>query len=54
MSLTNTNVSDEVIVRTTVLPHDQMNYTWLILALVALALIAAGLRKVFWNNNSNQ
>jgi hypothetical protein len=31
-----------------------MNYTWLILALVALALIAAGLRKVFWNNNSNQ
>jgi hypothetical protein len=54
MTATSTNVSDEVIVRTTVLPHDRINYAWLILALLALALIAAGLRTAFWNNNSNQ
>jgi hypothetical protein len=42
-----------VIVRTTMLHADHFDYSWLLLALLASALIAWGLRKVFWDKDSN-
>jgi hypothetical protein len=35
-------------------PGDHSDYSWLLLGLLALALIASGLRGLFWKKNSNQ
>jgi hypothetical protein len=51
---TSTKVSEEVIVRTTLPPHDHIEYFWLLLALLALAVVAAGLRRVFLINDPDQ
>jgi hypothetical protein len=50
---TSTDGTNGVIVRTTALHADHFDYSWLLLALLALALIARGLRGVFWNKGSN-
>ena len=46
-----TNPATGIIIKTTVIHH--YHYGWLILAVLALALISSGLRSIFWNKNSN-
>jgi len=48
-----TNSTDGAIIRTTTFRTDHTDYSWLALGLLAAALIAVGLRKLFWNRNSN-
>ena len=46
-----TNPATGTITTITVIHH--YHYGWLILAIVAMALVCAGLRALFWNKNSN-
>ncbi len=48
-----TNPATGVITTTTILHPNHFHYGWLLLALLALALICSGLRAIFWNKNSN-
>lgn len=41
------------IIRTTRFTHEHVDYSWVLLSSLAVALIAAGLRKLFWPRNSN-
>jgi hypothetical protein len=43
-----------VIVRTTVRHFEQFDYGWMLLALLASALIAKALREVFWDKAQNR
>jgi hypothetical protein len=52
-AVTGADGTNGVIVRTTVLPRDHLDYGCLLFALLTLALIAGGLRKAFWNKDSN-
>lgn len=52
-SVTNVQGTNVVIVRTTKMHSDRFEYGWLLLGLLAAALIAVGLRKLFWNRGSN-
>jgi hypothetical protein len=56
VKMNSTVITDEtngVITRVTVLHHDYFNYRWLILAMLVAALLAWGLRKIFWQKDSN-
>jgi len=46
-----TNPVTGIITRTTIVHH--FHYGWLILTIIAVALICSGLRIIFWNKNSN-
>ena len=46
-----TNPATGIITQTTIIHH--FHYGLLLLAILATALICAGLRAVFWNKNSN-
>jgi hypothetical protein len=51
-----TTITDEtngVITRVTVIHQDYFNYRWLTVAILVAALLAWGLRKVFWAKDSN-
>jgi hypothetical protein len=48
-----TNAATGAITRITVIHHVHFNPGLFLLATVALALIALGLRLLFWNKNSN-
>jgi hypothetical protein len=48
-----TDGTNVVIIRHAIYQNDHVDYSWLLLALVAAAMIAVGLRKVFWNRSSN-
>lgn len=48
-SLTTTDASDGVIVRTTAPSARHSDYSWFFVALLALVLLASGLREVFGN-----
>jgi hypothetical protein len=52
---TSTNGTNGVILRTTVPDSSHLDFSWplLLLALLVLVLIASGLRKVFWDKDSN-
>jgi hypothetical protein len=49
--MTTTNSVTGVITTTTVIHH--YHYGWLVLAILAMALVCAGLRAIFWNKDSN-
>ena len=51
--ISTTNPATGVITTTTILHPNHFHYGWLLLALLALALICSGLRAIFWNKNSN-
>ncbi len=53
VTVVTTNSPRGAIVRTTRFQNDHVDFSWLVLALVAVALIAAGLRKLFWSQSSN-
>jgi len=53
MNTTNITETNGVITRVTIIQHDQFNYRWLALGIIAFALLAWVLRKVFWNEDSN-
>ena len=53
VTVVTTNSTNGAIMRTTKFQHERVDYSWLVLALVAAALIAVGLRKVFWIPSSN-
>jgi endoglucanase Acf2 len=46
-----TNPATGTITTTTIIHH--FHYGWLILAVLAMALICSGLRAIFWNKDSN-
>jgi len=48
-----TNPVTGTITTTTIIHHDNFHYGWLLLALLALALIGSGLRAMFWTKDSN-
>jgi hypothetical protein len=48
-----TNETNGVITRVTVFHNNRMDYRWLIIAVLAFALLAWVLRQVFWNKDSN-
>jgi hypothetical protein len=48
-----TNEPGGVILKTTTFSHDNWNYPWLIAAVLVFALLAWGLRKIFWNKDSD-
>lgn len=48
-----TNPATGVITRTTIIHHVHFHYGWLLLAILAMALICSGLRLIFWNKDSN-
>jgi hypothetical protein len=53
---TNTNPDTgaiTMITRTTVVSHPHFHYGLFLLAILASALIACGLRTLFWNKDSN-
>jgi hypothetical protein len=52
-STVTTEETNGVITRITVIHHDFFNYRWLLVALVATAFLAWGLRKMFWQKDSN-
>jgi len=49
--LPTTNPAIRTITETTIIHHS--HYRWVILAILALALISWGLRAIFWNKYSN-
>jgi hypothetical protein len=51
--ISTTNSTTGIITTTTVIPHNHFHYGWLLLAILALALICSGLRGIFWNRDSN-
>jgi len=51
--ISTTNHITGAITTTTIMPHNRFHYSWLFLALLALALICSGLRGIFSNKNSN-
>jgi hypothetical protein len=54
IAVTNSNGTNGIIVRTiTVHPNDHIDYSWMLLALLALVLVASGLREVFGKKASN-
>jgi hypothetical protein len=54
IAVSNTEGTNGLIVRTTrVRASDQLDYGWMLLALLALVLIASGLGEVFKNRDSN-
>jgi len=50
---TTTQYTNNAVVRTTTYRSDHLDYSWALLALLAMAMIAAGLRKLFWDKSSN-
>ena len=50
-TITNEGTGD--ITRLTIVHHDYFNYRWLFLAILAAALLAWALRKIFWEKDSN-
>jgi len=53
---TNTNADTgaiTMITRTTIISHTHFHYGLLLLAILASALIACGLRMLFWSKHSN-
>ncbi len=48
-----TNEAGGVIVKTTTVSRDYWNYPWLIVAVLVFALLAWGLRKIFWSKDSD-
>jgi len=49
-----TNAANGDITRITVIHHDYFfEYRWMILAILASALVAWALRKIFWSKDSN-
>ncbi|MGD1018195.1 MAG: hypothetical protein ABSA12_02635 [Verrucomicrobiia bacterium] len=48
-----TNPATGTITTTTIIHHSHFHYGWLLLALLATALISSGLRALFWNKDSN-
>jgi hypothetical protein len=50
---TTLDVTNGVITRMTVFHNHYFNYRWLLVALVAFALLAWALRKMFWVKDSN-
>ena len=52
-SVTNLQGTNVVIIRTTAIHSVRFGYGWLLLALLAAALISIGLRKILWTNTSN-
>jgi len=52
-SITNVQGTNVVIVHTTKMHGNRYEYSWLLLGLLAAALIAGGLRKLFWTSSSN-
>jgi hypothetical protein len=47
-----TGGTNGVVVRTTAWPSDRLDYSWMLLALLVLALLTTGLREVFGNKNT--
>jgi len=45
--------TNAAIVRTTTFQRDRTDYSWFLLAVLAMALIASGLRKLFWTRTSD-
>ena len=45
--------TNAAVIRRTVFQNDHVDYSWMLLGLLAVVLIAAGLRKVFWDKASN-
>ncbi len=48
-----TNSVTGTITQTIIIHQHHFHYGWLLLALLALALISSGLRALFWNKDSN-
>lgn len=53
VTVVTTRGTNGAIIRTTSFKPDHIDYSWLVLGLLAAALIAGGLRKLFWNPGSN-
>jgi hypothetical protein len=54
IAVTNSNGTNGMIVKTiTVHPNDHVDYSWMLLALLALVLVVGGLREVFGKKASN-
>lgn len=51
--MTNVQGTNVVILRTTTLHKERFGYGWLLMAILAAALISIGLRKIFWTSTSN-
>jgi hypothetical protein len=52
-STTITNEATGAITRVTIVNHDHFNFYRLALAVLAFALVAWALRKIFWDTDSN-
>jgi hypothetical protein len=48
-----TDTNNGIITRVTVMHQDYQNYYWGVLAILAFALFAWVLRKIFWQTDSN-
>jgi hypothetical protein len=48
-----TDTNNGIITRVTIIHHDYRNYYWGLAAVIAFALFAWLLRKIFWRPDSN-
>jgi hypothetical protein len=54
IAVTNSDGTNGTIVRTITMPlNDHADYSWMLLGLLAVVLIASGLREVFRNKDSH-
>jgi hypothetical protein len=47
-----TQGTNGAVVRSAPWPRDRLDYSWMLLALLVLALLSTGLREVFGNKNT--